>query len=116
MATITTNVDDLTGDTLPEGNPTTRITVVDPRGPVSVELDMSDTTYKGLLKALEKYVSKGREVTPQKVTTDTEAREFASEARKWAIANGVQPPVSERGAVPQRALDAYREHLASLES
>ena len=116
MATITSRLDDLNGEVLPEDTPTTTLRINDPRGDVSIRLDLSDTSFKGLLKAVDKYVSKGQAITPapslKGTTTDTEARRFAQEARSWAIATNLQPPVSERGAVPQRALDAYRAHLA----
>ena len=118
MATITSRLDDLNGEILPEDTPTTTIRVNDPRGDVSVALDLSDTSFKQLQKALEKFVSKGRPIatTLSKSTTDADARQFAAAARAWAIATNLQPPVSDRGAVPQRALDAYREHLAQQES
>lgn len=125
MAQITTNIDDLTGESLPTDNPTTTIRVNDPRWsvltdlPASIEIDLSDTSLKALIKALEKFGRKGRSIIDTKATpsrTDDTARQFASDARQWAIATNLQPPVSERGAVPQRALDAYREHLATSPS
>jgi hypothetical protein len=116
MATITSRLDDLTGETLPEDTPTTTLRINDPRGDVSIALDLSDTSFKGLLKAVDKYVSKGAPIalptTARAVGTDTEAREFARAARQWAIATNLQPPVADRGQVPQHALDAYRAHLA----
>ena len=112
MASITLRTDDITGETLPDDTPTTTLRINDPRGDVSVALDLSDTSFKALLKAAQKYIDKGAPITTSKVTTDETARQFAQEARQWAIATNLQPPVSERGAVPQRALDAYREHLA----
>ena len=114
MAQITTTLDDITGESLPADTPTTTLRINDPRGDVSIALDLSDTSFKALLKAVDKYVQKGREITPpsKSVTTDAEAREFARAARQWAIASNLQPAVSERGAVPQHALDAYREWLA----
>lgn len=116
MATHTYVADDLTGETLPEDTPSTTLRINDPRGDVAVRLDLSDTSFKGLLKAIQKYVDKGSPIATlsQKVTDDTD-RQFAQRARQWAIATNLQPTVSERGAVPQRALDAYREHLAQQE-
>jgi len=118
MATHTIRTDDITGENLPDDTPTTTLRINDPRGDVSVALDLSDTTFKALLKAVDKYVNKGAPITAAKVasTTDADARQFAAAARAWAIATNLQPPVSERGAVPQRALDAYREHLAQQEA
>jgi len=121
MAQITTTLDDLTGDALPADTPTTRVTIDDPRNPNAprFEIDLSDDSFKGLLKAVEKYRVKGREYHPptlrQSITGDSEARQFAADARQWAIATNLQPPVASVGAVPQRALDAYREHLANRE-
>jgi Lsr2 protein len=120
MASITTTLDDMTGDALPADTPTTLVTIRDPRNPnAAFEIDLSDDSFKGLLKAVEKFRVKGRDYTPptlrQSITGDSEAREFAAKARQWAIATNLQPPVSDRGAVPQRALDAYREHLANSE-
>lgn len=116
MATITLNTDDLTGETLPDDTPRTRLTLDDPRGPISVEWDLSDTSFKKVYDTVQKFAQKGRAVTPpaarKSVTADDTARQFAADARAWAIATNLQPPVNERGAVPQRALDAYREHLA----
>ena len=121
MAKITQSLDDLTGDVLPDGTPTTTVTISDPRNEhPPFEIDLSDDSLKALLKAVDKYRVKGREVHPptlrESVTADKEAREFAAAARQWAILSNLQPAVSERGAVPQRALDAYREHLAQQES
>lgn len=120
MAQITQSLDDLTGEVLPQDTPTTTIRINDPRGDVSVALDLSDTSFKSLVKALEKFVSKGRPIATAsamvKTTTNETARRFAQEARQWAIATNLQPPVSDKGAVPQRALDAYREHLAQQDS
>lgn len=117
MATVQLTTDDVTGETLTEGTPTTTVTISDPRNEYPpFEIDLSDTSLKALVKAVEKYRLKGREVTRpslrKSITDDDAARKFAQEARAWAIAHNVQPTVSDRGAVPQRALDAYREHLA----
>jgi hypothetical protein len=115
MATVTSRLDDMNGETLPEDTPTTTIRVNDPRGDVSVELDLSDTSFKALQRALDKFVSKARPLTfPEEAKPSTDATE-AAEARKWAIATNLQPPVSERGAVPKRAIDAYRAFLATGE-
>lgn len=117
MASITLRTDDINGETLPDDTPQTTLRINDPRGDVSVRLDLSDTSFKALLKAVQKYADKGAPITTlSKTTTDETARQFAQDARQWAIASNLQPPVSERGAVPQRALDAYREHLAQQES
>lgn len=120
MAQITTTLDDLTGDALPADTPTTRVMILDPRNPnAPFVIDLSDDSLKGLLKAVEKYRVKGREYTPptlrQSITSDSEAREFAREARHWAITSRPDLNVAAQGAVPQRALDAYREHLAHQE-
>ena len=120
MASITIRTDDLTGENLPEDTPTTTIRINDPRWteltdlPAGVSMDLSDTSVKTLIKALEKFARKGTPITATSIksTTDEDARKFAKDARTWAIITGLQPPVSDRGAVPQRALDAYREHLA----
>lgn len=118
MAKSIVLTDDVTGETLTEGTPTTTVTISDPRNEYPpFEIDLSDTSLKALLKSVEKYRLKGRAVTERQslrksITDDDAARKFAQEARAWAIAHNVQPTVSDRGAVPQRALDAYREHLA----
>jgi hypothetical protein len=111
MATVSLTTDDLTGEPLPEGTPTTRITIDDPRGPISVEVDLSDTSFKGLQKALDKILSKARPVTtPRTGTLGADATE-ARAARAWAIAERPDLKVSERGAVPKAAIVAYRAHL-----
>ena len=127
MAQITLSTDDINGETLPDGTPTTRVTILveDSRNEDSVapfEIDLTDTNLKSLVKALNsavsKYYAKGREVTRKSTgtTADADARKFAQDARAWAIATNLQPPVATQGAVPQRALDAYREHLANAEA
>lgn len=122
MATITTLSCDMTGETLSDDTPTTRIFIEDARENLSVEIDLSDAAFKGMLAGEAKYsltkiLGKARPYVPtntrKATTTDADARQFAQEARQWAISTGLQPPVSERGAVPQRALDAYREYLAN---
>lgn len=115
MATIQLRTDDLTGDTLPEDTPTTRLFIEDPRGDVSIEIDLSDASFKALQKAVDKIVSKGRPVeapAPKKVGDD--ATEAAA-ARSWAIAERPDLNVKERGAVPKHAIVAYRAHLANTE-
>lgn len=119
MAQITNTIDDLTGESLPVDTPTTTVRINDPRWadltglPGSFSLDLSDASFKRLLKALELFAKKATPLTTSttRTTTDEDARRFAAAARQWAIATNLQPSVSERGAVPQRALDAYREHL-----
>lgn len=118
MAQITTNVDDLTGETLPADNPTTRLFIEDERGDVSIEIDLSDTSFKALQKVLTKYVEKGRPyVSPldRKRSTGTTDASEAKLARAWAIAERPDLNVKERGAVPQAAIEAYRDHLLSIE-
>lgn len=115
MATIQLRTDDLTGDTLPEDTPTTRLFIEDPRGDVSIEIDLSDASFKALQKAVDKIVSKGRPVeapAPKKVGDD--ATEAAA-ARAWAIAERPDLNVKERGAVPKHAVVAYRAHLANTD-
>lgn len=114
MAKITQSLDDVTGDVLPQGTPTTLVSITDPRNEFPpFEIDLSDDSFKKLLSAVEKYRKVGREVTaPTTRNTSATDAEEAKAARSWAIASGLQPPVSERGAVPQRAIDAYRAFLA----
>lgn len=115
MATIQLRTDDLTGETLPEDTPTTRLFIEDPRGDVSIEIDLSDASFKALQKAVDKIVSKGRPVeapAPKKVGDDATE---AANARAWAIAERPDLNVKERGAVPKHAIVAYRAHLANTE-
>lgn len=114
MASITLRTDDLTGETLPDGTPTTTITVDDPRGPISVEVDLSDTSFKGLQKALDKIVAKSRPVTPSRTGTLGADATEARAARAWAIAERPDLKVNERGAVPKAAIVAYRAHVANV--
>lgn len=111
MATITLSTDDLTGETLPDGTPTTTIVISDPRLTISIELDLSDASVKALEKALSKFTAKGREYTPAKSASASTDREEATAARAWAIAARPDLKVSERGAVPTRAIEAYRAFL-----
>jgi hypothetical protein len=111
MASITLRTDDMTGETLPDDTPTTTITVTDPRGSISVEVDLSDTSFKGLQKALDKIVSKSRPVTPPAPRKLGDNHTEAAEARAWAIATRPDLSVKEKGAVPKAAIVAYRAYL-----
>lgn len=115
MATISLRTDDLTGDTLPEDTPTTTITIDDPRGPIAVEVDLSDQSFKGLQKALDKIVSKARPITPPPTRKVGDDATEAAAARAWAIAERPDLNVKERGAVPKHAIVAYRAHLANTD-
>ena len=116
MATITQRTDDITGDILPEETPTTRIYVEDPRGDVSVEIDLSEVSFKGLEKALSKYTAKARPITPaQSKSGSTDATEAAA-ARAWGLAHPDLLPdgvkANERGKVSGAVIDAYRAFIA----
>jgi len=114
MATIQLRTDDMSGEQLPDDTPTTRIYVERPDGDVSIEIDLSDTSFKALMKALDKYITKGRPITlPQTAKLGGNATE-AAEARAWAIAHRPDLNVKEKGAVPKAAIVAYRAHLANL--
>jgi hypothetical protein len=115
MATIQLRTDDITGETLPEDTPTTRLYIEDPRGDVSIEIDLSDASFKALQKAVDKIVSKGRPITGSKLPNDGKAAVEATRARAWAIAHRPDLKVKEKGAVPKAAIVAYREHLAGLD-
>jgi hypothetical protein len=77
MAKITQSLDDMSGDVLPEGTPTTTVTITDPRNSnPPFEIDLSDDSLKALLKAVERFRVKGREVTPPTVRNSaTDAQE-----------------------------------------
>lgn len=115
MATITTRTDDLSNEALPDNTPTTRITIDDPRWTAEVgrtfELDLNDTSFKALQKALDKIVGKARPVTPVKSGTLGSDATEAKAARAWAIANRPDLKVSDRGQVPKAAIVAFRAHL-----
>ena len=114
MATISLRTDDITGETLPEDTPTTRLYIEDPRGDVSIEIDLSDASFKALQKAVDKIVSKGRPITvPQSGKLGGNATE-AADARQWAITHRPDLNVKEKGAVPKAAIVAYRAHLDNL--
>ena len=111
MATISLRTDDITGETLPEDTPTTRLYIEDARGDVSIEIDLSDASFKALQKAVDKIVSKGRPITvPQSGKLATSGTE-AADARAWAIAHRPDLNVKEKGAVPKAAIVAYRAYL-----
>lgn len=113
MATIQLRTDDLNGESLPDTTPTTRLYVEDPRGDLSIEIDLSDTSFKGLQKALDKFIAKSRPVTaPTKGKGKKLGEAGASEsekARHWAIAHGMD--VKDKGRVPVAAIVAYRAYL-----
>jgi hypothetical protein len=113
MAKVTYSADDLNGETLPDGNPTTTVTIADPRnGNPPFEIDLSDDSLKALLKAVERFRVKGREVTPPTVRNSATDAQEAREARAWAMAHRPDLKVAAQGAVPKRAIDAYRDHLS----
>jgi hypothetical protein len=113
MAKITQSLDDMSGDVLPEGTPTTTVTITDPRnGNPPFEIDLSDDSLKALLKAVERFRVKGREVTPPTVRNSATDAQEAREARAWAMAHRPDLKVAAQGAVPKRAIDAYRDHLS----
>ena len=115
MATIQLRTDDITGETLPDETPTTRITVNDPRVDISIEIDLSDDSAKKLVAALKRYTDKGREIAPPApARLGADATESAA-ARAWAIAERPDLNVKERGAVPKAAIVAYRAHLANTD-
>ena len=111
MATIQLRTDDLNGEALPEDTPTTHLYIEDPRGDVSIEIDLSDASFKALQKAVDKIVSKGRPITPtQPAKLGGNATEAAA-ARAWAIAERPDLNVKEKGAVPKAAIVAFRAHM-----
>lgn len=116
MATVQLTTDDMTGETLPQGTPTTRIYVEDPRGDVSVEIDLSDTSFKGLQKALDKILAKARPITPPTPKKVGDNATEAALARAWAIAERPDLDVKERGQVPKAVIVAYRAHLDNSEA
>jgi hypothetical protein len=106
MATRTLRVDDLDNTVeLPADNPTTRISVVDPRDGFSVTVDLSDTNFKALVKALDKFRRAGTEVAHKTSTASKSDPNLNAEIRVWALANGHE--VKDRGALPQSVKDAY---------
>jgi hypothetical protein len=120
MAKITQSLDDMSGDVLPEGTPTTTVTITDPRnGNPPFEIDLSDDSLKKLLAAVERFRVKGRALDPaarnSARNSATDAQE-AKLARVWAMAHRPDLKVASQGAVPKRAIDAYRDHLSNREA
>src|SRR3954464_13701873 len=119
MAKITQSLDDLNGDVLPEGTPTTTVTITDPRNSnPPFEIDLSDDSLKALLKAVERFRVKGRALDPaarNSVRNSTTDAHEAREARAWAMAHRPDLKVAAQGAVPKRAIDAYRDHLSNAD-
>jgi hypothetical protein len=60
---------------------------------------------------VERFRVKGREVTPPTVRNSSTDAAEAREARAWAMAHRPDLKVAAQGAVPKRAIDAYRDHL-----
>jgi hypothetical protein len=117
MAKITQSLDDMSGDVLPEGTPTTTVTITDPRNSnPPFEIDLSDDSLKALLKAVERFRVKGREVTPPTVRNSATDAQEAKLARAWAMTYAPELKVAPQGAVPKRAIDAYRDHLSNREA
>lgn len=115
MATITTRTDDITGEILTDETPVTRIFIEGPEH-VSAEIDLADTSVKGMLAgeakfALHKILAKSRPVEPPKPKKLGDDATEAAAARVWAIAERPDLNVKERGAVPKAAIVAYRAHL-----
>lgn len=113
MATRTFRVDDLDNSVeIPADNPTTRISVVDPRDGFTVSLDLSDTSFKGLIKVLAKYRQAGTETAHRTPSQSSSTPSENAEIRAWALAHGHE--VNERGALPRKVKEAYAAHLATL--
>jgi hypothetical protein len=113
MATRITRIDDVDGTTeLPEGNPQTRLTLSDGRESFDVLLDLGDTTFKALVKALGKYSTAGTVVLPEPARkASTAGKSDAAEVRAWAVAHGYS--VKDKGAIPAPVRAAYESFLAN---
>lgn len=87
---------------------------------VSYEIDLGPKNFDKLAQALSPYVSKARKDSSRraggahpaksKSMSAAEQRAFNQRVREWAKSQG--EPVSERGRVPGKLIDAY--HAAGL--
>lgn len=98
-------VDDLTGDTLPDGQGQTVTFALDG---VSYEIDLNKDNADGLRDAFRKYVEAGRKVGRTSQAGRRGAgrnRQDTAAIRAWARENGHE--VSERGRIPGSVVEAF---------
>jgi hypothetical protein len=97
-------VDDLSGETLPDGQGQTVTFSLDG---TSYEIDLNRDNADKLREDLKRYVTAarkvGRQSSPGRRTAST--RQDTAAVRVWAKANGHE--VSERGRIPSAVIAAY---------
>ena len=103
-------VDDLNGDTLPEGQGQTVSFSLDG---TSYEIDLNKDNADQLRDDFKRYVEaarkvsggRGRQATNGNSRRTADSRKDTAAVREWAKANSHE--VNERGRIPQTILDAY---------
>jgi hypothetical protein len=102
--TITTVIDDLTGEEISDGK-----TVTFGYEGVTYEIDLSTKNAEKLHKALEGYIAAGRRVGTVKRASGARKSSADSERlntiREWANANGYT--VGDRGRIKAEIVEAY---------
>lgn len=73
----------------------------------SYEIDLSDAHRDELLRALQPYIDAGRRTKRSRAATPSRSsNEEQGQIRAWARDNGYE--VSDRGRIPTKVVDAYR--------
>ena len=95
-------VDDLTGDTLPDGQGQTVSFSLDG---VSYEIDLNRDNADKFRQDVKRYTDAARRVGRQSPARSSASRKDTSDIRAWARANGHD--VNERGRIPAAVVAAY---------
>lgn len=106
VQTITTFVDDISGDELADGKGETVKFALDG---TTYEIDLGDKNAKKLRDALAPYIEAGRKVGrgATRASSGRNSKEELAAARTWLRENGHE--VSDKGRVPAKLLALYRE-------
>jgi hypothetical protein len=105
MARKVTVLDDLTNE---EGAETVTFTVAGR----TYEIDLVEANQAKLVKALDRFIKAGRDITPiPRTGSDPYANVDQTAVRSWALAKGLDVP--ERGRVPMWAVAQYNAEQAA---
>lgn len=105
VQTITTLIDDLSGEEIAEGAGETISFALDG---AAYEIDLGEKNAKRLREALAPYIDAGRKAgrSGTRPTSNRNSPKELAAARKWLREQGHQ--VSDRGRIPANLLDLYR--------
>ena len=104
VVTITTLIDDLSGELIEDGKGESIKFSLDGS---SYEIDLSSTNAKSLRDSLKPYIKSARPAAARRSTTGTRnSKEDLAATRTWLRANGHE--VNDRGRISTELLDLYK--------